>query len=76
MPKIKKSLMILLMIWINSCSNFKKKITRCGIYNETCRCHEYIIGVGRVSESIDYPIKKCNKFIAISSDDFLKLIYH
>lgn len=62
----------------------KNPITRCGMfitrlgentYSGKCRCHEYQINFQsgifrRVSDSKDFPLDQCHKYISMSPDDW------
>lgn len=77
---MKTILMIVLMISLSSCRSIplmKDPIERCAIrltylgnetYSGKCRCHLYEItpeNIGRVSESIDYSLEYCDRFVAL-----------
>jgi len=41
-----------------------------------CRCHMYswsITGIGRITESQNYDLQKCNKLVGFSAEDSVKI---
>lgn len=87
--RIMKAILIpILIISISSCQNMPQlsaPIERCGIfleqlgeeiYSGKCRCHQYQIdqeNIGRVSESIDYPLNYCKNSIVFRGDSWIEL---
>ncbi|MEY3787126.1 MAG: hypothetical protein RIQ94_184 [Pseudomonadota bacterium] len=78
MQKLKKILILLLITFLSSCDDFPTipPQERCVIILESdsgpyCRCHLYhwsAEGIGRIGESKDYDVMKCDKLIGFSPD--------
>jgi hypothetical protein len=60
-----------------SCNSYQETIDRCSInvIEQECYCHKYQIGkqLGKVGETIIYPLKFCDKMIGVPIDDWTKL---
>jgi len=92
MPKLKLTLMLLLIISLSSCKGGfptiepqlrcvsvllnEKDVDGDKYYSGFCRCHLYewtSERIGRVGESVDYELVKCNKLIGFEPDTYGKV---
>lgn len=85
MPKLSHKLTLLLIIFLSSCKDQFPSIepqTRCVVVLQStleesyCRCHSYewtIVRIGRVGESTNYPIQKCDKLIGFEPDVYVNV---
>lgn len=84
MPSLKKILILASTIFLSSCQEFPtiKPQERCVVVlmdtidESYCRCHMYSWtgdGIGRITESINYELMKCNKLIGFNADSTLEI---
>jgi len=69
------SALIVLMIYLSGCKSFDRTIKRCTINTneEECYCHDYRMSkafIGRVGETVAYPIEACDKMIGVMPADY------
>lgn len=73
---LRKSVLIVLSICLSSsCRQFDRTIERCSInvIDGECYCHPYRLAkgnVGRVGNTIVYPIEYCDKLIGVHAKDY------
>ena len=75
MQKLEVIALIVLTIYLSSCKSFDRTIKRCTINTQDmeCYCHDYRMSkafIGRVGETIAYPIEACNKIIGVMPADY------
>lgn len=85
MPKLSHKLTLVLIIFLSSCKDQFPIIepqTRCVVVLQStledsyCRCHLYewtADRIGRVNESTNYPIQKCDKLIGFEPDTYVSI---
>ena len=74
MPKLEVIALIVLTIYLSSCKSFDRTIKRCTIntVDMECYCHDYRMSkafIGRVGDTIVYPIEACDKIIGVREWD-------
>ena len=81
MQKLKMILILPLIIFLSSCKDDFPAIApkeRCAVVimdtleESYCRCHMYawtLSGIGRITESQNYELQKCNKLIGFNVED-------
>jgi hypothetical protein len=67
--------LIVITISLNSCNTFDRIVKRCtiNVQDGECYCHDYRLSkafVGKVGETIIYPIEQCDRLIGVMPSDF------